>query len=113
MPFYNPVTRLFSLLETILANQQKERTLLSALSDAITSLKAANAAEHEEVSLVLDKISADQADLKAAVEAALAKGATPEELADVQSVIDQQTADTEKMKAALASPPTTTVSTAG
>jgi 2-phospho-L-lactate guanylyltransferase (CobY/MobA/RfbA family) len=105
------ISRLFSLLETIIANQEKERSLMSVLSDAVKALKAANIAESEEVSLVLEKITSDQADLKAAVEDALAKGASPDELSEVQKVIDQQVADTEKMKAALAQAPTTTKNT--
>jgi hypothetical protein len=103
--YFNPLSRIFSLLETILANQQKERTLLSNLSDAVSALTAANAAEHQELQFVLAAVSEFPAKVKAAVDQAIADGASPELLAGIKAVADQQTADAQAMADALASPP--------
>lgn len=103
--FYNPVSRLFALLETILANQEKERLRMSALSDAVASLTAANAAEHQELQLVLAAVKEFPGKLQTAIDQAIANGASSEVLASIQAVKDQADADTKAMADALAAPP--------
>lgn len=77
---------------------------MSQLTDAVAALTAANAAEHQELQLVLNTVSAFPAQLQAAIDQALASGASKEDLAAIQAVTDQQAADTAAMSAALAAP---------
>lgn len=94
-----------SQLASVLFNQQKEKTTMSALTDAVASLTAAEKANHEELVLVLEAVKAFPAKLQTAIDEALAKGVSPEDLAAIQAVKDQQAADTQAMADALASPP--------
>jgi sugar-specific transcriptional regulator TrmB len=102
------ISRLFSLLETILANQEKERSLMSALSDAVKSLTAANVAEHEEVQLVLKAVQEFPSKLQTAIDQAVANGASVDDLVGIKVVVDQQAADAKAMADALAAPAPTT-----
>lgn len=74
MSFYNPLARIFSLLESIRAAQAKERISMSALTDAVDALTATSKADHEELVLVLNAVRDFPLKMQAAIDAALESG---------------------------------------
>lgn len=103
--FYNPLARIFFLLESILAGQEKERSRMSALSDAVSVLTATTQATHQEVGLVLAAVRDFPAKIQAAIDQALANGASADDLAGIKAANDSLAADTQSMVDALAATP--------
>jgi len=92
-------------LDGIINRLTRMEKKMSALSDAIASLTAAEQAEHEELVLVLNAVKDGQAKLQEAIDQLAKGGFTAEDLAGIQAAKDQADANVKAMADALATTP--------
>jgi len=91
-------------LDTLLAGQARLEEKMSALSDAIAGDQAAVAALDAKIELMEAAVKAFPAQLQAAVDQAVAAGATPEQLAALAQLQADATAKAAEIDATLTPP---------